>query len=73
MNNPLSCGTLHTVLSRDPQIHNLLDTIAPEQLRAPFWTMIEQLKTSASATPLTRIWVGSSLDGTQCFGSSSVH
>lgn len=59
----------------DPQIRNLLDPIAPLHLRAPFWTILERLKENkdvAAAFDFDGRWL-LSLDGTQYFGSTTIH
>jgi hypothetical protein len=58
-----------------PQMRNLLDPIAPDHLREPFWTIFEQLRRGgylkAYQGSLTPWLVG--LDGTQYFSSSKIH
>jgi hypothetical protein len=59
----------------DPQIRNLLDPIAPEQLAPPFWRVFEQLRDGDYLTTdqghLGR-WL-CALDGTQYFSSQKIH
>lgn len=59
----------------DQQIRNLLDPIPPASLRAPFWTILEQLvadKDVAAAFAVDGGWL-CSLDGTQYFRSTKIH
>lgn len=66
-------GVAH--IPSDPQIRNLLDPIAPAHLRAPFWTILERLmedKDVAAAFDFDGGWL-CSLDGTQHFGSTTIH
>jgi hypothetical protein len=59
----------------DGQIRNLLDPIAPTYLQEPFWDILEQTMADpkiASAFEVNGEWL-CSLDGTQYFGSSTVH
>lgn len=66
-------GVAH--IPSDPQIRNLLDPIAPTHLRAPFWTILERLmadRPTAAAFDFDGGWL-CSLDGTQYFGSTTIH
>ena len=59
----------------DPQIRNLLDPVPPAELRAPFWTILEQLMADedvAAAFDVDGGWL-CSLDGTQYFRSTKIH
>jgi hypothetical protein len=62
-------------LPSDPQIRNLLDPIAPEQLRAPFWAIYEQLQ--AEGHLRQHAGYGDTLlvamDGTHYFASQKLH
>ena len=64
-----------TQIPSDPQIRNLLDPIAPEHLRAPFWTILERLMEDETVSETFDGDMGwfCSLDGTQYFSSSTVH
>jgi hypothetical protein len=59
----------------DPHIRNLLDPIAPEHLAGPFWRVFEQLRAGAYLTAYQGYWGGwlVALDGTQYFGSETIH
>jgi hypothetical protein len=59
----------------DPQIRNLLDPIAPEHLRPPFWTVLERLAATGELKDYRSLGDGllCSLDGTQYFSSTTVH
>ena len=59
----------------DGQIRNLLDPVAPEQLREPFWEIYRQLDASGyleqyAGVAGTRLV---SLDGSQYFSSQAIH
>jgi hypothetical protein len=58
----------------DPQIRNLLDPVAPDHLREPFWVILSLL---TDAGCLTEYEYGGSLlltfDGTGYFGSRDIH
>lgn len=59
----------------DPQIRNLLDPIAPEELSAPFWAifaLLEEAGELQSYRTLQGQWLVS-LDGTQYFSSTKIH
>lgn len=59
----------------DGQIRNLLDPVAPEQLREPFWEIYRQLDASGHLDQYTGV-AGTrliSLDGSQYFGSQVLH
>jgi hypothetical protein len=59
----------------DQQIRNLLDPIAPEQVGAPFWSVLERLKGAKVVDEAFQFEGGwlCSLDGTQYFSSSTIH
>ena len=59
----------------DPQIRNLLDPLAPEHLRPPFWTVFERLVAAGELKDYQSFTGGllCSLDGTQYFSSTKVH
>ena len=59
----------------DPQIRNLLDPIAPEHLRAPFWAIVQRLMEDETVSETFDHDVGwlCSLDGTQYFSSTTLH
>ena len=66
-------GVAH--IPSDPQIRNLLDPIAPLHLGAGFWTILERLmedKALAASFDFDGGWL-CSLDGTQYFGSATIH
>lgn len=74
------CNNAHslfgvTEIPTDPQIRNLLDPVAPQHLREPFWAILERLmEDPAIAEALD--WHGQwllSLDGTGYFHSLLVH
>lgn len=59
----------------DPQIRNLLDPIAPDELSAPFWEifgLLEEAGELDSYRTLGGEWLVS-LDGTQYFSSTKIH
>jgi len=59
----------------DQQIRNLLDPIAPTNLRAPFWSVLEYLmddKEVAAAFEFDGGWL-CSIDGTQYYRSEKIH
>jgi len=59
----------------DPQIRNLLDTVAPEHLSEPFWTILEramQDQAPETAFDVEGEWLVS-LDGTQYCTSTAIH
>jgi hypothetical protein len=59
----------------DPQIRNLLDPIAPDYLRAPYWAIFEQLQ--AEGHLHRHVGYGQTLlialDGTYYFSSQKIH
>jgi len=58
----------------DPQIRNLLDPVAPDYMREPFWTLLSLLREADFLTEYQ--YDGSlllSLDGTGYFGSREIH
>jgi len=59
----------------DGQIRNLLDPVAPEQLREPFWEIYRQLDASGHLDQYDGV-AGTrlvSLDGSQYFSSQAIH
>jgi hypothetical protein len=59
----------------DQQIRNLLDSVSPEHLREPYWTILEQLMSDpviGAAFDTDGRWL-CSLDGTQYFRSTEIH
>lgn len=59
----------------DPQIRNLLDSVPPQALSAPFWeifALLEEAGELQSYRTLDGQWLVS-LDGTQYFASSKIH
>jgi len=59
----------------DPQIRNLLDPIAPEQLQPPYWAILTGLE-AAGKLERYRSFAGNwlcSLDGTEYFASTEIH
>ena len=73
-NNAQSLFGLEHIPS-DAQIRNLLDPIGPTCLQEPFWDILERLMAEpkvAAALEFSGGWL-CSLDGTQYFGSSTIH
>jgi len=73
-NNASSLFGLDEVPS-DPQIRNLLDSVPPEQLAAPFWLIFDQLRAGSYLDAYQNHlgpWL-CALDGTQYFGSEKLH
>lgn len=63
-----------TQIPSDPQIRNLLDPMAPEHLRSPFWTILEHLMEDEDVAETFDVdggWL-CSLDGTQYFSSKTL-
>jgi hypothetical protein len=73
-NNAASLFGVEQVPS-DPQMRNLLDPIAPEYLRAPYWAIYEQLQ--AEGHLQKHVGYGNTLlcamDGTHYFSSQKLH
>lgn len=64
-----------TDIPTDPQIRNLLDPVDPAALREPFWGMLERALGDGEVAARfggERGWLVS-LDGTQYFGSHTIH
>jgi hypothetical protein len=59
----------------DPQIRNLLDPVAPDHLRAPFWGILARLEQAGYLDTDYRFedMLLCSLDGTQYFSSTQIH
>jgi hypothetical protein len=73
-NNANSLFGPHAVPS-DPQIRNLLDPIAPEQLQVPYWEILAGLE-AAGKLERYRSFAGNwlcALDGTAYFASTEIH
>lgn len=74
------CNNAHSLfgvaeIPSDAQIRNLLDPVAPQNLREPFWTILERLMEDP-AIAAAFDWAGQwlcSLDGTGYFHSLTVH
>jgi hypothetical protein len=71
-----NAGSLFGVerIPSDPQIRNLLDTVAPEHLREPFWAIFGLLTQAGFLAEYE--YAGGlllSLDGTGYFGSREIH
>jgi hypothetical protein len=58
-----------------PQMRNLLDPIAPEYLRAPYWAIYEQLQAEGHLRPYSGFGKNllCALDGTYYFSSQKIH